>query len=245
MDIPVDILVIQNVELDPIGILGEHLTSLGARLKTWLPLQQPTPPQADYGGLIILGGPMNACEDDTFPHLPVVVDLIHQFHQAGKPIMGICLGAQLIARAFGSPVYAHHVPELGFTPVAAVAAMPQESWLQNCPPDLHLMQWHFDTFDLPAEATLLMSNPVCPNQAYRIGANVYAFQFHLEVTPAIVMSWLAFKNDWIEAHYPHLQQQLKDQVAAYYPQSAQFAGQVAKAWMALVAEAQPMPSLPQ
>ena len=69
-----------------------------------------------------------------------------------------------------------------------------------------------DTFDLPAEATLLMTNDACKYQAYRIGRNIYGFQFHFEVTPEIVMSWMAMKNDWIEANYPNLDAQIAAQV---------------------------------
>lgn len=246
-----NILVVQNTEIDPVGILGEHLEKQGARLFTWLPEKQSVPPQGDYVGLIVLGGPMNAHEDDAFPHLRKTVDLIQQFHLENKPIMGICLGAQLIARAFGSQVYRHTVPELGFSSVRAISSgaaeltaeptteptteltteQAMEPWLQRCPSDLNLMQWHFDTFELPAQATLLMTNEICQNQAFRIGNNVYGFQFHLEVTPEIVMSWLQTKKAWIEANYPHLDQQLREQLRRYSAQSAQFAEQVAQDWL--------------
>ncbi|NET54005.1 MAG: type 1 glutamine amidotransferase, partial [Merismopedia sp. SIO2A8] len=150
-----------------------------------------------------------------------------------KPIMGVCLGAQLIARAFGSQVYRHTQPELGFSPIHVVdSSIASEPWLQNCPNDLHLMQWHFDTFDLPSEATLLMTNNCCVNQAYRIGTNIYGFQFHLEITPAIALGWLEMKSAWIEAYYPHLEQQIRNQVDTYAAQSAQFAQSIVAAWLA-------------
>ncbi|MEM8810075.1 MAG: type 1 glutamine amidotransferase, partial [Cyanobacteria bacterium P01_G01_bin.38] len=193
-----NILVIQNADHDPIGILGEHLVAQGAHLHTWLAFQQATHPPGDYAGLVILGGPMNAHEDDKFPYLRQIVELIQQFHAEAKPVMGVCLGAQLIARAFGSKVYPHSTPELGFSPLAVVDPTAEEPWLQDCPKDLHLMQWHFDTFDLPPQATLLMTNDVCTHQAYRIGSNIYGFQFHLEVTPDIVSSWLTMKTEWIK-----------------------------------------------
>jgi GMP synthase (glutamine-hydrolysing) len=231
---PMNILVIQNSELDPIGVLGEHLEARGARLQTWLPTQEDNPPEDAYLGLIIMGGPMNAHEDDQFPHLSQTVELIRQFHADNKPVMGICLGAQLIARAFGSQVYPHSIPEIGFSPIRVTSPSAPELWLQDCPEELHLMQWHFDTFDLPPQATLLMTNDVCQNQAYRIGSNIYGFQFHLEVTPDIVMGWQFFKNDWIEAHYPHLDRQLEEQIQVYIRQSAKFAEKVADAWIDLI-----------
>jgi GMP synthase (glutamine-hydrolysing) len=149
-------------------------------------------------------------------------------------VLGACLGAQLIARAFGSQVYPHRIPEIGFSPIRVASFPAQEPWLKDCPEERYLMQWHFDTFDLPPQATLLMTNDICQNQAYRIGSNIYGFQFHLEVTPEIVMSWLALKNDWVEANYPHLEQQLEKQIQTYIRQSAQFAETVAEAWIELV-----------
>jgi len=239
-----NILVVQNSSLDPIGVLGEHLTQLGAQLHVWLAEEHPYPSKHplgyEYDGLIILGGPMNAHEDEKFSHLADVVGLIHQFHAEHKPIMGICLCAQLIARAFGSQVYPHSEPELGFSPVYAVnhalATAPAEPWLKDFTQPLQplqVMQWHFDTFDLPAEATLLMTNDACKYQAYRIGRNIYGFQFHFEVTPEIVMSWMAMKNDWIEANYPNLDAQIAAQVQQYGQQSAQFAQSVAQYWITL------------
>lgn len=240
----VHILVIQSSKLDPIGILGEHLAHYGAQLCTWLPEQHPSPPSGDFSGLIILGGHMNAYEDEAFPHLPQVVDFIHQFHREGKPIMGVCLGAQLIARAFGSQVSTHTAPELGFSPIQVADASATEPWLTSCPANLHLMQWHFDTFDLPEQATLLMTNHFCKHQAYRIGDNIYGFQFHLEVTPGIVMDWLADKGDWIEANYPALDREVIQQLEEHAVQSGQFAHSVARDWMSLIPLPAVTPALP-
>ncbi len=229
-----DILVIQSSELDPIGLLGEFLEAKGATLHPWLPLQQPQIPVAsDYQSLIVLGGSMHAGDDSGFPHLRQVVELIHQFHAAQKPIMGICLGAQLIARTFGARVYQHTAPELGFTPVNIHPNVTQP-WLKCLPPQLHLMQWHFDTFDLPPGATLLMSNQTCRHQAYCIGPNIYGFQFHLEVTPAIVKDWLADKNDWIETNYPNLDKTVLQQLNDHWSTSTCFANVLVTEWIALI-----------
>jgi len=236
-----NILVIQSSSLDPVGVFGEHLIRQGATLCVWLVEQQSAPPagvqEGAYEGLIVLGGPMNAHEDESFPHLRQTVELIQKFHREHKPIIGICLGAQLIARAFGTRVFPHRVPELGFSAVRTVDSQLdsefQANWLRSHSTEWFFMQWHFDTFELPAEATLLMTSEVCKHQAYRIGENIYGFQFHFEVTPEIVMNWLEMKNDWIEANYPHLDSQIRDQVERYGQQSAQFAQQVAKHWLAL------------
>ncbi len=239
-----DILVVQHVEADPVGILGRYLEVRGAWLHTWLVPQSPTPPHGDYNGLIVLGGPMNACEDNNFPHLARVCDLIRTFHHQGKPVLGICLGAQLIARAFGSPVYPNEIPELGFTPLFPVAGA-DEPWLQDYPAGMPMMQWHFDTFDLPPGAKLLLTNEVCRNQAFRLSKNIYGLQFHPEVTPEIVMDWMAFKTEWIEAPYPQLFVQLHEQLVSHWVQSAQFTERLAYAWYDQVVASAPTVSLYQ
>ena len=230
-----NILVVQHSRLDPIGVLGEHLIQQGATLSTWLTEEQTAPPSGDYAGLVILGGSMNAHEDQKFSHLRQTVDLVREFHRKGKPILGICLGAQLIARAFGSRVYPHRVPEIGFSLIYTVGKALSEPWLRACPEKgISLMQWHFDTFELPVGATLLMTNDVCENQAYRISDNVYGFQFHFEVTPEIVMDWLSDKGEWIEKNYPQLDSEVERQVQRYARQSAWFAKEVARDWLSLV-----------
>ena len=233
------ILVIQNGALDPIGTLGESLIQRGAELSIWRSWssEQAVPVEHDYSSVIILGGSMNACEDDKFPHLSQTVELIRQFHAADKPVMGVCLGAQLIARAFGARVHSLDRPEIGFSPLRVMsdAEVAPEAWLRSCPPDLHCMQWHSDTFELPEQATLLMTNDVCQNQAFRIGSTIYGFQFHPEVTPEMVMSWLVMNTAEIETDYPNLEQRLRQQVQRYAEQSAQFADEVAAFWTQLVA----------
>ena len=229
-----NILVIQSGDLDPIGRLGDALVLRGAKLFTWLITEQAEPPLHDYGGLILLGGAMNAHEDEKFPHLSRSVALIHQFYAEGKPVLGICLGAQLIARAFGSQVYPHTTPEIDFSPIMVADPTAQEPWLQGCPTDLHMMQWHFDTFDLPTQATLLMTNQICKHQAYRIGSNIYGFQFHFEVTPNMVMKWLSTKDKEIATRYPDLDQLVSKQLKRYAQQSAFFADQIANFWVDLV-----------
>lgn len=228
------ILVVQHIASVPLGLLSQYFRNSGVQFQIWSPLEQPMPPSGHYSGLIVLGGTMNACEDETFPHLRQVVDFIQQFAEANLPILGICLGAQLIARSFGSRVYSNPTPELGFTPVYPVKTRDDDPILCHCPENLHMMQWHFDTFDLPQEAELLMSSQTCRNQFYRIQSNIYGVQFHLEVTPEIVRSWLAFQTPWIREHYPSLPQDLETQIKRFWLQSAQFAERIAQVWLSEV-----------
>lgn len=226
-----DILVVQHAVAAPIGILGQYLEQRGAALHTWLGPHHPSLPSQDCDGLIILGGPMGACDDEDFPHLRQVVALIQQFHQRGKPILGICLGAQLIARSLGGRVYPTPQPELGFTPLYRVESCASEPWLGHFKAEMPMMQWHFDTFELPPGAERLLASRHCPNQAFRLGAHTYGLQFHPEITPDIVARWAAdFTTDWIETHYPNLLEQLQEQLERHWRQSARFTETLAHAW---------------
>ncbi|GAB4376885.1 MAG: GMP synthase [Elainellaceae cyanobacterium] len=238
------LLVIQNSELDPVGVVGDCAQQRGAQLHVFLPILGDALPQSSqsFDGLIILGGVMSAWEDDSYPYLRQVVELIHQFHADRKPIMGICLGSQIIARAFGANVYRHTQLELGFSPIRVIDCPHSESWLRDYSDSLHLMQWHFDTFDLPANATWLMTNDICQHQAYRIGDTTYGFQFHFEVTGEIVQSWLAYRDPAIDRLYPNLEANLAEQLDQHLEQSIGFAQRLSNHWLDLVAQRQQLQS---
>jgi GMP synthase (glutamine-hydrolysing) len=231
-----NILVVQHIETAPLGVLGECLQARGDHLEILIPTRGDLLPSTHEGfdALLILAGPMNAGDDVGYPHLRKTIDLIHQFHATRKPLLGICLGAQIIARAFGKRVYRHEAMEIGFTPVFFMDAAIEDPLLQSPPQKLCLMQWHFDTFDLPDEATLLMFGKTCLNQAFRIGNHIYGFQFHFEVTREIVQSWIHNKEKIIEENYPDLSQSLDQQMEKYLEGSNLFCQKVGTAWLDLV-----------
>ena len=144
------------------------------------------PPHLDYAALIFLGGPMSV--NDDLPYLRREMEIIREAIGRLQPVLGICLGAQLIAKALGAKVYANAQKEIGwfdlhFTPAAA--ADPLFSGLKT----ETVFHWHGETFDLPSGADLLASSELCRNQAFRVNSHVYGLQFHLEVTPAMVADW--------------------------------------------------------
>jgi GMP synthase (glutamine-hydrolysing) len=232
------ILIVQNFPLAPAGVLGECITARHGSMKVLSPTACDRLPKtsAHFDGLIILGGPMHAEDDDAYPHLQETVQLVYQFSKAGKPILGVCLGAQLVARAFGQRVQKHHTFELGFLPVSLTGSASTDPLFKHCPSTVHLMEWHFDSFDLPAGATLLMSSETCQNQAYRIGRNIYGFQFHLEVTRPILQSWLDIQDDYVSTHHPDFPEQLHQQIEQHLDASIQFCWQISNAWLNLVEE---------
>ena len=157
------------------------------------------PSEADeFDAMVVLGGPMGVYEEADYPFIDKTRALIHRFHEAEKPVMGVCLGAQIVASAFGAEVYKMKerlpVPEeWGFLPQTWVPQAADDPLLADAEPALRLMQWHGDTFDLPPDVVPLSTREGCPNQSFRIGALTYAFQFHLEVTREILDEWSAFR----------------------------------------------------
>lgn len=147
----------------------------------------PLPDPADYAGLIFMGGPMSV--NDGLPYLEREMAWIAAAVGRGQPVLGVCLGAQLIAKALGGRVYRNPVKEVGwfdieFTPTAA------RDPLFACTRPLEtVFHWHGETFELPPGAAHLAHSAACRNQAFRAGRNVYGLQFHLEVTPAMIADW--------------------------------------------------------
>ncbi len=229
-----NLLVVQHVESVPAGLLGQSLVAAGARLATWVASQQPHPPQGQYDGLVVLGGPMQSWDDDAFPHLQRVMALIRQFHHRGKPVLGICLGAQLIARAFGAAVYPHTAPELGFTPLFPLDSAAADPVLRSFPAGMAMLEWHSDSFDLPAGADWLMASENCKHQAFRLGASTYGLQFHPEATLEIAQGWWNFLSESVKAQSPQLLDQVQQQFARHGAKAAQFTDSLAQCWLAQV-----------
>lgn len=138
--------------------------------------------------LVILGGPIGAFDETTYPFLATELEVVRKRLNTGKPILGICLGAQLMARALGAKVYALGVKEIGFSPLAFTTEG-TESPLRalNGVPVLH---WHGDQFDIPSGATWLASTKIGPNQAFAVGSNALGLQFHLEADATQIERWL-------------------------------------------------------
>jgi GMP synthase-like glutamine amidotransferase len=178
------LLVIQHCPVTPAGLVGQIAAARGADIRTAFPHQGESLPStsAAIDGLIVLGGPMHAGDDAGYPAFADITALIRDCHEHRVPVLGICLGSQLIARAFGQKVYRFGGLEVGYPAVYLTDAANDDFLLQGMTHEQRIMQMHEDSFDLPPEAVLLMQNEVCANQGFRIGETTYGFQFHPEVT---------------------------------------------------------------
>jgi GMP synthase (glutamine-hydrolysing) len=140
-----------------------------------------------YDGLIFLGGPMSA--NDPLPYLKAEMRAMERAIIAGTPVLGICLGAQLMASTLGARVYPNTVPEIGWFDLHLTQAAGTDPVLTGLNPVETVFHWHSDTFDLPAGAALLAHSDRTERQAFRYGRSVYGLQFHLEVTPRMIVDW--------------------------------------------------------
>lgn len=186
------LLVCQHVAHEILGILDPLLRDAGFRIRYVNFGRQPDarPVMDRYHGLILLGGPMNCDQLERYPHLSREVELAQAAIASGKPVLGICLGAQLLARALGARVTRNPVKEIGWYELRPTPAAANDPLFRLLPDSQQIFQWHGDTFDIPEHALHLASSPDCPKQAFRYGDNVYGLQFHLEVDQAMIERWL-------------------------------------------------------
>ena len=142
-----------------------------------------------YAGLIFLGGPMSA--NDPLPHLDRERNLIARAVERGQPLLGICLGSQLIAHCLGADVHRNSEKEIGWFDLHFAAAAADDALFGGIRGPETVFHWHGETWELPPGAERLAWSQACPNQAFRAGRNIYGLQFHLEVTPAMIADWQA------------------------------------------------------
>ena len=136
----------------------------------------------DIDSLIVMGGPMSANDEQLFPWLAQEKAFIRRAIDDGKPVLGICLGAQLIASAMGARVYPNPTREIGWFPIHGCTVPGANNF--SFPSSVNVFHWHGETFDLPSGAIHLASSDVCRLQAFQLGTSVIGLQFHLETTPA-------------------------------------------------------------
>jgi GMP synthase-like glutamine amidotransferase len=148
----------------------------------------------DYDALVMMGGPMSVHDAEKYPYLKAEEELIRDFVKRGKRVLGVCLGAQLIARALGARVFKGAEPEVGWYHIQPTAEGRADALfsklIRGQSPHLTVFHWHAETFDIPEGARRLASSELFPNQAFAYGNGVYAFQFHIEVDRRIVYDWM-------------------------------------------------------
>ena len=174
---------LQHVPFEGLGSIETWLHSMRADVSVTKSFEDPALPAVDdLDLLVIMGGPMSVNDEQEFPWLAAEKQFIRKAIERDKAVIGICLGAQLIAGALGAAVYPNREKEIGWFPVTAEPASDAEG-LFTFPRELLAFHWHGETFDLPDGATRLARSAACDNQAFQLGRRVIGLQFHLETTP--------------------------------------------------------------
>lgn len=186
------VLALRHVHFEDLGTLEPLLRRRGYEVRYVDPalddLQaiDPTTPAL----VVALGGPVSAVDEDRFPFLTAELRLLERRLASGKPLLGICLGAQLIARIAGARVQPMGHPEIGFSPLTLSSGTAPELSVLAPLAGIPVLHWHGDHFELPRHAQLLASTALCKEQAFTLGTAVLALQFHLEADPRRIEQWL-------------------------------------------------------
>ena len=181
---------LQHVPFEGLGSIEPWLRGAGYKVTgTRFYESASLPDLDDVDFLIVMGGPMSVNDEDDFPWLIEEKDFIRRAVEAGKPVLGICLGAQLIAGACGARVYPNRCKEIGWFPVRATGVNDPACF--PFPESFDAFHWHGETFDLPAGTIRLAESAGCENQAFQWGESTIGLQFHLEITPESVREIIA------------------------------------------------------
>ena len=186
------IVAVRHVPHEGLGLLEKIFEEAGVSFQYLDAFQEPFPSVdlSRVSSLVVLGGPMGVYEADRFPFLSKAIELLREALRRKTPTLGICLGSQLLAAAGGAKVYKGSRKEIGWFPVQVNENGARDPLLKYCAPESMVFHWHGDTFDLPAGAVYLASSERYRHQAFRIGERAWGFQFHLEMTEAMIKDWV-------------------------------------------------------
>jgi len=187
----VNVLIAKHVDVEGPGLIEDCLQQAKIPHQVLSLVSGSSLPKLDhFTHIVILGGPMSVYEEDRYPFLREEDLFIKEAIQRGKSILGICLGAQLIAKALGARVYKAPVKEIGWHDVSLTRIGSVDPFFSQLPKTFSVFQWHEDTFEIPHSAILIATSSLVPYQAFRYGDNAYGLQFHLEVTQEMIRGWM-------------------------------------------------------
>jgi GMP synthase-like glutamine amidotransferase len=235
-------LVLQHIACEPPAAFEDELLAWGAAVdRVEIDEGDALPDWRGYAGIIAMGGPMGAYEDDRLPWLAAEKRLIGDAVRAGTPYWGVCLGAQLLAAGLGARAFPGPAAEVGVLPVRLTEAARTDPVFETLPAEFVALQWHADTYDLPAGAVRLASSDAYPQQAFAVH-NAYAMQFHLEIDAALATTWAevpAYAQSLDQLLGPGALPRLIAEVREHQAQTTQQARHMFAAWLEHVVGLEP------
>ncbi len=232
------VLVFQHVAHKILGTLNPTLKTsmLNIRYVNFERTPDEHPSVQKYNGLIILGGHMGVYEAEKYKHIKVEMQLIEEALKKDIPILGICLGAQLLAHVLGASVRKNTEKEIGWCDINLTDEGLKDPLLSHFKPQEKIFQLHGDTFDIPNTATHLAESNVCHGQAFRYGKKVYGLQFHLEVDKPMIQRWLdnpRNHDEMFSTHQNFSKEQISLETEKFLPHSMELSTQTFEKFIAL------------
>lgn len=193
------VLILKNVSTEGPGTIEDFLREQGIPYRIVELEKEAVPHPDEFDTLVMMGGPMSVNEEEIYPYIKRERELVKEFIAGGKRVFGVCLGAQIMAKALGAEVYVGPEKEIGWYDIEltedgirdplmkklAVHPRAGDFWKR-----FRVFHWHGETFDVPSGAVRLAKSALYPNQAFRYGSYAYAFQFHIEVKKEMIYEWL-------------------------------------------------------
>lgn len=229
------VLVVENTRHTHHGQVGVALHEAAARIELVKPWRgEALPASVDADALVVLGGEQSALDDARHPYLPVLAGLMARYAEDGRAVLGICLGAQVLARAFGARNLLGAAPEFGWCGVALTGEGAADPLFAGLPAHFPVTQWHSDTFTLPGGATRLAASKAAPVQAFRIGRAAYGTQFHFEAGRAVVADWARRFPEMMERARPGWLAEAAAQAATHGAAADAHGLRLARNWVAMI-----------
>ena len=237
------ILFLQNYPDSPAGLLWEEAQALGAQCTLLKTHASPEEAAADvpatmagYDGLVVLGGAMGLDEAGDHPFMGATQALIGHCDHVNKPVLGICLGSQLLAHHYGGAVTQLDAVQFGFLPVNFHDETKSDPLFHGISDTMHFMAWHQNTFSIPEGAAHLASREPAPGQVIRMGTLQWGIQFHLETTPDTIRDWAALRATELGMDPAPFVQAVEQDMATHYADQESFTRQLMGRWLGLCAD---------
>lgn len=230
------ILVVENVSGTDIGRMAKSFHERGVDLDILQAFEGTPIPERpeEHDALIVLGGPQDALDDANHPYYPALLELMRRFDAEERPVLGICLGSQLLARAHGGENLLARELEFGYARLSPTEAGHKDAVMSLVDPDLPIFQWHSDTFTLPPGAELLVTGSLFENQGYRVGKVSYGAQFHFEVDRTLAERWSSAATDYLDENVPDWRTGLPELLEKHEPAATRFCDAFTMRWIDFV-----------